>query len=150
MNLFKKIALTVFVLGMTFSHAQQSLVYAHDNAVFKRAQELFKAKKYVAAQRKFQQSYDGIEEPHSEVKMNAEYYIAVCALELFNKDAEYLFIRFKYSNDFVNLSSIFISFILSGIVIFSLLLFNPLTIFRSDMSSMYTPIKSSNLSYFSF
>ena len=26
--------------------------------------------------------------------MNAEYYIAVCALELFNKDAEYLFIRF--------------------------------------------------------
>lgn len=94
MNLFKKIALTVFVLGMTFSQAQQSLVYAHDNATFKRAQELFKAKKYVAAQRKFQQSYDGIEEPHSEVKMNAEYYIAVCALELFNKDAEYLFIRF--------------------------------------------------------
>jgi len=94
MNLFNKIAFTLLLLGVNFSQAQQSLVYAHDNAVFKRAQELFVAKKYVAAQRKFQQAYNAIEEPHSEVKMNAEYYIAVCALELFNKDAEYLFIRF--------------------------------------------------------
>ena len=61
MNLFKKIAFTVLLLGVNCSQAQQSLVYAHDNAVFKRAQELFVAKKYVAAQRKFQQAYNAIE-----------------------------------------------------------------------------------------
>lgn len=94
MNLFKKIVFFICILSISFVEAQQSLVYAHENATFKRAQELFEAKKYVAAQRKFKQAFDAIEEPHSEVKMNAEYYIAVCALELFNKDAEYLFIRF--------------------------------------------------------
>lgn len=94
MKLITKIAVLALIFVASLSNAQQSLVYAHDNADFKRAKELFDAKKYVAAQRKFKQVYNKVEEPHSEVKMNAEYYVALCALELFNKDAEYLFIRF--------------------------------------------------------
>lgn len=94
MKLIRKIVVLVLIFFGSDLCAQQSLVYAHDNADFKRAKELFDAKKYVTAQRKFKQIFLKIEEPHSEVKMNAEYYIALCALELFNKDAEYLFIRF--------------------------------------------------------
>ena len=94
MKLIKIIAVIVFFFLSSLLNAQQSLVYAHSNADFKRAKELFTAKKYVAAQRKFKKVYDKIDEPHSEVKMNAEYYVALCALELFNQDAEYLFVRF--------------------------------------------------------
>ncbi|MBK21110.1 MAG: hypothetical protein CMP63_02160 [Flavobacteriales bacterium] len=94
MKLKKITAVLVLLIFTSLSNAQQSLVYAHENADFKRAKELFTAKKYVAAQRKFKKVYDKINEPHSEVKMNAEYYVALCALELFNQDAEYLFVRF--------------------------------------------------------
>tara|TARA_B100000674_G_scaffold136965_1_gene106600 strand:- start:7551 stop:10796 length:3246 start_codon:yes stop_codon:yes gene_type:complete len=94
MRLIKTTVLLILFFAVNIVNAQQSLVYAHDNADFKRAKELFAAEKYVAAQRKFKRIYDEIDEPHSEVKMNAEYYVALCALELFNQDAEYLFIRF--------------------------------------------------------
>ena len=94
MNLKKNFAVLLLLLFAFTTQAQQSLVYAHDNADFKRALQLFDAKKYVSAQRKFKQVFRNIEQPHSEVKMNSEYYIALCALELFNKDAEYLFVRF--------------------------------------------------------
>ena len=94
MKLIKIITFTVFLFTIELSNAQQSLVYAHDNHEFKRAKELFTAKKYVAAQREFKQICSKIEDPHSEVKMNAEYFIALCAMELFNQDGEPLFVKF--------------------------------------------------------
>ena len=98
MKLIKIVVFLLLLSGKNFLYAQQSLVYAHDNSDFKRAKELFVAKKYVAAQRKFKQSFDRLEEPHSEVKMNSEYFIALCALELFNPDAEHLFVEFIKNN----------------------------------------------------
>lgn len=90
-----KIFLFSFLVFVAFlGKAQQSLVYAHENATYKRAVELFKMKKYVVAQRKFQKVYNNIEAPQSEIKMSSEFYVAMCALELFNKDAEYLFEKF--------------------------------------------------------
>lgn len=86
--------IVLLVLVSFFGNAQKTLVYGHEDANYKKAIELLENEKYTAAQRAFKKVYDRIEEPHSEVKMNAEYYIAFCALELFNKDAEYLFIKF--------------------------------------------------------
>ena len=94
MKLMRNILFAMFVFGAFFAGAQRSLVYSHENSDFKRAKQLFDQKKYVLAQRKFKVVFNRIDEPHSEVKMNAEYYVALCALELFNKDAEYLFIKF--------------------------------------------------------
>jgi len=94
MKLMRNILFAMFVFGAFFARAQRSLVYSHENSDFKRAKQLFDQKKYVSAQRKFKVVFNRIDEPHSEVKMNAEYYVALCALELFNKDAEYLFIKF--------------------------------------------------------
>lgn len=94
MKSIKIFLLTFFIFATSITFAQKSLVYAHENADFKRALELFKMDKYVVAQRKFEKIYNSIDEPQSEVKMNAEFYIAMCALELFNKDAEYLFEKF--------------------------------------------------------
>lgn len=98
MKLIKILVFLLLVSLTSLLDAQQSLVYAHGNADFKRAKELFVAKKYVAAQRKFKQVFDRVEEPHSEVKMNAEYFIALCALELFNPDAEHLLVEFIEAN----------------------------------------------------
>ena len=93
----KKTKFLVFAFLMLlffFTEAQKTLVYAHEDADFHEALELFQNEKFTIAQRKFKKIYNRIETPHSEIKMNAEYYIALCALELFNKDAEYLFVTF--------------------------------------------------------
>lgn len=90
-----KFLVLVFLMLVHFiTEAQKTLVYAHEDADFREALELFQNEKFTIAQRKFKKIYDRIEAPHSEIKMNAEYYVALCALELFNKDAEYLFIKF--------------------------------------------------------
>ena len=86
--------LAFLMLVFFFTEAQKTLVYAHEDADFREALELFDNEKFTVAQRKFKKIHNRIEAPHSEVKMNAEYYVALCALELFNKDAEYLFIKF--------------------------------------------------------
>jgi tetratricopeptide (TPR) repeat protein len=86
--------LAFLMLVFFFTEAQKTLVYAHEDADFHEALELFNNEKFTVAQRKFKKIYDRIEAPHSEIKMNTEYYVALCALELFNKDAEYLFIKF--------------------------------------------------------
>ena len=93
----KKTRFFVFAFLMLvffFTEAQKTLVYAYEDADFYDALELFNNEKFSVAQRKFKKIHDRIDAPHSEIKMNAEYYIALCALELFNKDAEYLFIKF--------------------------------------------------------
>ena len=53
MKLKKITAVLVLLIFTSLSNAQQSLVYAHENADFKRAKELFTAKKYVAAQQQW-------------------------------------------------------------------------------------------------
>lgn len=90
----RNFVIVLLMLVSFFGNAQKTLVYGNQDADYNKAIELLENEKYTAAQRAFKKVYDRIEEPHSEVKMNAEYYIAFCALELFNKDAEYLFIKF--------------------------------------------------------
>ena len=61
---------------------------------YEQGTELFEKEKYGAAQKAFTEAVEGIEDPNSNLRVNAEFYEALCALELFNKDSEFLLKRF--------------------------------------------------------
>jgi len=78
--------------------AQQTLIYTEDYKPFKDGMELYNKAQYQAAQNKFKETIEGIGSPQDEIRIDAEYYSAVCALELFNQDAEYLLNQFVYNH----------------------------------------------------
>ncbi len=86
----------VFLL-ILFTHklfAQQTAVYLDPEKNYQLGLELFNKQKYGAAQKEFQQVTESRETISEESHTNSEFYIAFCAAELFNKDAEYLLTRF--------------------------------------------------------
>lgn len=86
-----KNTMMVFVLTLLLgatSPAQKTKVYASEDADFKTAMDLFEKEKYGAAQEYFFKTIDKIPDQNSLVRIDAEYYAAICAVELFNKDAE--------------------------------------------------------------
>ena len=75
------------------SPAQQTQIYVDRDAEFRRGLDLFDKQKYSAAQEAFRNVAAGRD--HNDfVRIDAEYYNAVCAMELFNKDAEVLLKQF--------------------------------------------------------
>lgn len=68
--------------------AQQTLIYTHEDAEFKTAIELFQKEKYGAAQKSFMHVIESHKDPQSLVRIDAEYYNAICAIELFHRDGE--------------------------------------------------------------
>lgn len=79
---------------VTEAIAQQTATYYHEDADYREGLDLFDKAKYGPAQKKFDETIQRIQDPSDEVQVNAEYYKALCALELFNKDAEYLLSEF--------------------------------------------------------
>lgn len=78
-------------LGLLFStavFAQKTVHFLSEDGEFKKALELFQKEKYGAAQKSFATVIDTHKDPHSLVRIDAEYYNAICAIELFNKDGE--------------------------------------------------------------
>ena len=69
--------------------AQQSQVYKDNDADYKTGIELFQKEKYSAAQKSFVKVIETHRDPQSLVRIDAEYYKAICAIELFNKDGEF-------------------------------------------------------------
>jgi len=76
------------------SLAQKTAIYENDASGYRMGMELFEKGKFGAAQHEFNKIAESSIDPNSDIRANAEYYAALCALELFNKDAEYLFKRF--------------------------------------------------------
>ncbi len=70
--------------------AQKTLKYTEFNADYKLGLELFDKGKYGVAQEHFTKVIDKNEFLDNETKANAEYYSSICAIKLYNKDAEYL------------------------------------------------------------
>ena len=66
--------------------SQQSSVFIHENAEFKKAIELFQKEKYGAAQKSFNAVIESTTNVNSLERIDAEYFSAICAIELFNKD----------------------------------------------------------------
>ncbi|MBK5285329.1 MAG: tetratricopeptide repeat protein, partial [Bacteroidia bacterium] len=82
------------ILLSKISFAQRTYIYLDPELSYKTGLELFEKQKYAAAQKEFSKTLDSEVRLDENTMAEAEYYHAVCAMELFNKDAEYLLIKF--------------------------------------------------------
>lgn len=82
------------ILCSHISSAQQSFVFTEAYPEFREGLELFQKEKYLAAQENFQNTINAIANPKSEIRIDAQYYHAICAVKLFHDDAEVLVKRF--------------------------------------------------------
>jgi TolA-binding protein len=97
MNKIKNKLLLVSAFIMLFVggvEAQKTKVYDPPEAYYQDALALFNKEQYGSAQKLFQETMDGIKDPYSNMRINAEYYNAICAVELFNNNAEILLLDF--------------------------------------------------------
>jgi len=78
--------------------AQESLVHTNPALDYKRAIELFGLEKYGAARHIFQSVIDENHSEQSLLRTNSEYYMSLCAIELFHKDADYLIDKFIFDH----------------------------------------------------
>jgi tetratricopeptide (TPR) repeat protein len=74
--------------------AQTSILYNEEDFAYKMGVELFEKEKYAQAQEFFEQTIAYYGNEHTDIKADAEYYRALCSIELFNNDAEYLIAEF--------------------------------------------------------
>lgn len=84
--------LFISIAGNSSVFAQKSAIYIHDDAEFETGIELFQKEKFAASQKSFKKVIESHKDPQSLVRIDAEYYNAICAIELFNKDGE-LFLK---------------------------------------------------------
>lgn len=84
---------TFLIITLT-STSQNSMLYADEDLNYKKGVELFEKEKYAQAQYFFNQAVNYYGAEHTNVKADAEYYLALCAIELFNEDAEYRISQF--------------------------------------------------------
>lgn len=89
----KILILVLMVFAGTLS-AQKTLLFTDEDYTYKLGVELFEKERYAQAMELFDKviAYYGNE--HTDIKADAEYYRALCSIELFNNDAEYLIARF--------------------------------------------------------
>lgn len=96
----KRSALYIFLVGFFLiiclaAFSQKTAIYTNPDARFRSALELFQKQKYGSAQKQFSKITESYRsEPNHLARIDAEYYSALCALELFNKDAELLLKEF--------------------------------------------------------
>ena len=83
-----------FLICFQSVSGQKSHIYDNDDSSYRRAMDLFEKEKYGAAQKHFQEAINEYGESHTLLKSSAEFYSALCAIELFNDDAEYLMTKF--------------------------------------------------------
>ena len=84
----------IFCTCTTTGFSQQSQVYKDIDAAYKTGVELFQKEKYNAAQKSFVKVIEKYRDPEALVRVDAEYYKAICAIELFNKDGEFYLKQF--------------------------------------------------------
>lgn len=82
----------LFISGVI--NAQQTEINNNPVKSYLKASDLFTKEKFGNAQQLFIETIKTIPDPNSEMRINSEYYNAVCAIELFNNDAEYLMLKF--------------------------------------------------------
>lgn len=74
--------------------AQKTQLYSQPEADYNLALELYNKQKFGAAQKLFEQTIENVSDVKSQIRINSEYYNSLCALELFNNDAEFYLIQF--------------------------------------------------------
>ncbi|MGB0888256.1 MAG: tetratricopeptide repeat protein [Vicingaceae bacterium] len=95
----KKVIFILLLIGAAnnFVLAQKTTIYTHQNVTYNNALELYDKEKFSAAQEQFRLVLEQVIDKKSEITVNAQYYHAICGLELFNIDAENLLIEFIYA-----------------------------------------------------
>ncbi len=96
---------SVLLTVATVMQAQKTQIYTYSEKDFNKAMELYNKEKYGAAQRFFHKSIESHKDEKTELNIMAQYYAALCAIELSNGDAEYLvnnFINENPDNPLVN------------------------------------------------
>jgi tetratricopeptide (TPR) repeat protein len=86
------IPLLFFSSGWLFS--QKTMIYTHVDRDFREAWDLYQKEKYEAARAGFEKAAGNYSDPGNLVRVDAEFLTGVCAVELFNKDAEWLLQEF--------------------------------------------------------
>lgn len=101
MSVIKKtffFVLLIFTAGLYNGHAQKTNLFNDPDLLFKNGLDLFEREKFGAAQNNFDEYLESNANNNSELNVNAEYFSAICALRLFNKDAEKLTRNFIKNN----------------------------------------------------
>jgi tetratricopeptide (TPR) repeat protein len=98
--MFKKQLLTILAgVSMFVATAQQTQYFIDPEAAYRKGMELFDEKNYLAARQRFEEIYKvrpALQARPDEVMMqNLEYYIAICAVEANDKDAETLLLDYS-------------------------------------------------------
>jgi TolA-binding protein len=86
------------ILTITWANCQTGIFDNSNDELYRRAYELFEKQKYAAAQKFFIQITETPQYNNTIQKSNAQYYATICAIELFNDDAEVLGQRFINEN----------------------------------------------------
>ncbi len=74
--------------------AQKTAIYTDKDAEFKQGLDLFEKQQYASAQHCFIETTLGLTDRNTLVCSEADYYSALCSMELFHRDAEYLLKKF--------------------------------------------------------
>ena len=74
--------------------AQETMGFNGEDNTYQTAMELYDKEKYAAAQEQFEMFLEERPDAANGTRANAHYYVAMCAMELFHEDAEYLLDRF--------------------------------------------------------
>jgi len=83
---------TILIILAFPAVGQAQMTLIHDNSLtpYTKGLDLFEKQKFGAAKHQFDHAIANVDDQNSEISANAHYYAAVCALELFHKDAEFL------------------------------------------------------------
>ncbi len=89
------VTLLIYILSFfaNLVFAQQTMLYDNPKAEYEKAYDLFLKEKYSPAQMHFDNIFHA-EDKNTVVAQNAQYYAAICAFELFNRDAEQRLLAF--------------------------------------------------------
>ncbi|MEE4198260.1 MAG: tetratricopeptide repeat protein [Bacteroidales bacterium] len=88
------LALSILIFWSGTGYAQETMQFKDPDQAYKAGLELFEKEKYGVAQKHFRNAIELYGDRQPEFKANARYYEALCAMELFNEDAEYLISTF--------------------------------------------------------
>lgn len=96
--MIRKLLTLILLLASITAYSQKNLHQLDPATTYKNAVELYEKQKYSAARRLFEKVTDNPSFAQTEIKANSQYYAALCALELFNADAEYMLAVFMNEN----------------------------------------------------
>ncbi|MBK8805492.1 MAG: tetratricopeptide repeat protein [Bacteroidales bacterium] len=83
-----------FLLEITSLYSQKTVVYYDIDLQFRNGLSLYEKEKYAAAQSLFREVITYYGSNHTQVRSDAEFFNAICAIRLFNPDAEFLLQNF--------------------------------------------------------